>query len=94
MAERNSRSITPPGCNERRKLRRASIRAGRPPGAKRRVRSLSAGIARRSIALRASSIPPRSFERNPSIARSPWPTLSAGRRIQPREPAWLGREPT
>ena len=56
IGERNSRSITPPGCNERRKLRRASIRIRRPPGANRRVRRLSSGIMSRLIALRASSI--------------------------------------
>ena len=73
IGERNSRSITPPGCNERRKLRRASIRAGRPPGANRRVRRLSSGITSRLIALRASSISAaliwaKSFDRRISAA--------------------------
>ena len=48
---RNSRSIAPPGCSERRKLRRASMRTRRAPGAKRRVRRRSSGITSAWISL-------------------------------------------
>ena len=68
---------------------RASIRAGRPPGAKRRVRRLSSGMTSRLIALRASSSPRRSSGRNPSIARSPSRHAQARRRVRSRD--WLGR---
>ena len=53
---RNSRSIAPPGCSERRKLRRGSIRARRAVGAKRRVRRRRRAWRAPGCALRASSI--------------------------------------
>ena len=48
---RKASAIAPPGCNERRKLRRGSMRSRRSVGANRRMRRRSSGITSARIAL-------------------------------------------